>query len=66
MYRFIDTVRASMKVRKIEIDARKPEDFWSALEDMATDRVWWRKEVVNKLKKKLKWAPRVLFIFNTI
>ena len=47
--RFIDTVRADMKARDIEVSARKPEDFWCALEDMAADRVWWRKEVVNKL-----------------
>ena len=47
--RFIDTVRADMKARDIEVSARKPEDFWCALGDMAADRVWWRKEVVNKL-----------------
>ena len=35
-FRFIDTVRADMKDRAI-IGVRKPEDFWSALSEMATE-----------------------------
>ena len=45
--RFYDTIKADLREKNIVFEVRKQEDFWSALKNIAADRVMWRKSVVN-------------------
>ena len=45
--RFFDTVKADLKLRDIEVNAKRQADFWSLLAARASDRKKWRAEVVN-------------------
>ena len=45
--RFFDTIKADLKSRDIEVNARRQPEFWSLLAARASDRKKWRAEVVN-------------------
>ena len=45
--RFFDTVKQDMRDRNIDVQYRKQQDFWEALGLLASDRIMWRKEIVN-------------------
>ena len=45
--RFYDTIKADLREKNIVLEVRKQEDFWSALKNIAADRLTWRKSVVN-------------------
>ena len=45
--RFFDTIKADLKLRDIEVNARRQAEFWPLLAARASDRKKWRAEVVN-------------------
>ena len=45
--RFYDTVKQEKRDRSIDVQHRKQQDFWEAIGLLASDRITWRKEIVN-------------------